>query len=177
MIASYPRSAPFANDPVGKLTVPHLHWDHCCNNHLFPQAEFYVQRSELYASIDPVPRFQNTYESFSLGTIPPWAQQSTKWKIVDGDANVIDGAGLIHIPGHSKGLQGVLAQTANGPHVLASDAIPLYDNIKTAPWTPNPIHLDLESYYASFEKIRKLGATIIPSHDADVLKHRSYPLG
>jgi glyoxylase-like metal-dependent hydrolase (beta-lactamase superfamily II) len=157
------------------VIITHLHWDHCCNNHLFPQADFYVQRSEMIATIDPIPRFRNTYEAFSLGVIPPWAQQATKWKIVDGEANVIDGIRLIPVPGHSKGIQGVLVQTAKGPYFLASDAIPLYDNMATEPWTPSPMHLDLESYYASLAKIQALGATVIPSHDAAVFKHKSYP--
>ena len=158
------------------VILTHLHWDHCCNNHLFPQADFYVQRSELYASIDPIPRFKNTYESFSSGTVPPWAQQATKWKIVNGDADVIEGIRLIHIPGHSKGMQGVLVETDKGPYFLGSDAVPMYDNFKDGNWIPNPISLDLESYYDSFGKIEKLGATIIPGHDSEVLKHKAYPI-
>jgi glyoxylase-like metal-dependent hydrolase (beta-lactamase superfamily II) len=157
------------------VILTHLHWDHCCNNHLFPQAEFYVQRSELYAAIDPVPRFRNTYESFSAGTVPPWAKQATRWKIVDGDADVIDGIRLIHIPGHSKGLQGVLVETRKGLYFIASDAVPTYENFNTGSWIPSTTCVDLESYYASFAKIEKLNATIIPGHDSAVLNCRAYP--
>jgi len=173
--AALKKAAGVSPDEIDIVVMTHLHWDHCCNNHLFPQAEFYVQKSEIIEAIDPVPRFKNNYESFTLGTVPPWAQQATKWKIVNGDIDLIDGVRLMHIPGHSRGSQGVLVETGQGPYFIAGDAIPLYDNCRDGNYIYSSIYLDLEAYYQSFEKIARLGAVIIPGHDPDVFIHPCYP--
>lgn len=159
------------------VIMTHLHWDHAGNCHLFPQAQFYVQMREVVDSINPIPRFQKTYESFSIDTVPPWAQQPVKWNFIDGDCEIIPGISVVLIPGHSKGIQGVLVDTANGPYFLGSDSIPLYDNVtKDGSVIPSTLSLSLEDAYHSCQKINKLGATIIPGHDILVLEHKSYPI-
>src|SRR5699024_2238794 len=99
------------------------------NNHLFPQAEFFVQRKEIMAAVDPLPKFRKMYETFTGGLIPPWARQRTKWNFIDGDYQLCDGVRLLLLPGHTPGLQGVLADTENGVLLIASDTVPLYECI------------------------------------------------
>ena len=41
----------------------HLHWDHCFNNHLFPNARILVQAEELRYAISPLPCHALYYES------------------------------------------------------------------------------------------------------------------
>lgn len=162
-------------EDIDVVVMTHLHWDHCYNNHLFPQAEFYVQRKEMMNAIDPLPNFRITYEAFSTGVIPPWARQKTKWKIIDGEHCLMEGISLIPIPGHSLGLQGVLVDTEKGPYFLASDAIPLYDNCENNDFIVSGLAADLEQYYKSFEKMQQMKAVIIPSHDSRVFDHRFFP--
>lgn len=52
-------------EDIDTVILTHLHWDHCYNNHLFPQAEFFVQRKEIMAAVDPLPtqyRFMNVFK-------------------------------------------------------------------------------------------------------------------
>lgn len=164
-------------EDIDIVILTHLHWDHSSNCHLFPQAQFYVQMSEVIDSINPIPRFQKTYESFSVGTIPPWAQQSIKWNFINGDYEIIPGIKLILIPGHSKGIQGVLVETSKGKYFLGSDSIPLYENIKEdGSAVPSMLSLSLEDAFYSCEKINKLGARIIPGHDPLVLNNKTFPI-
>lgn len=164
-------------EDIDIVILTHLHWDHCSNCHLFPQAQFYVQIREVIDAINPIPRFQKTYEAFSIGTVPPWAQQPVKWNFIDDDCEIIPGIKVIVIPGHSKGIQGVLVETAKGPHFLGSDSIPLYDNIlEDGSVVPSMLSLSLEDAYHSCQKINKLGATVIPGHDRLVLTHKSFPI-
>ena len=72
-------------EEIDTVILTHLHWDHCYNNHLFPQAEFVVQKKELITAVDPLPKFKTMYETFATGLVPPWARQRTKWRIIDGD--------------------------------------------------------------------------------------------
>lgn len=160
---------------IDTVILTHLHWDHCSNNHLFPNATFYVQRAEMHYALDPVPKFYSQYESFAIGMVPPWARQDTKWKFLDGEYQLAEGIRLIPVPGHTPGLMGVLVDTAKGPHFVAGDAVPLYDNIVNGRLIPHGIVAELPPYYKSIETMESLGAVIIPGHDFKVLEHRSFP--
>lgn len=165
----------YATD-IDVVILTHLHWDHSYNCHLFPQAQFYVQISEVIASINPIPRFQKTYESFSINSVPPWARQPLKWNFINGDCEIVPGISSVLVPGHSKGIQGVLVETAKGLYFLGSDSVPLYDNVnKDGTVVPSTLSLSLENAFYSCQKINKLGATIIPGHDPLVLTHKIYP--
>lgn len=162
------------------VLLTHLHWDHCGNCHMFPNAEFYVQKAELLDSIDPIPRFGKTYESFNIGVVPPWAQQGLSWHFLEGEAEVVPGVKVIPIPGHSAGVMGVYVETDKGPYFLGSDAIPLYDNVKEdGSVIPSALCWSLREGYFSTVKVNNLvketGMVIIPGHDKAVLDHKSYP--
>ena len=167
---------------IDTVIISHLHWDHSYNNHLFPQADFYVQKMELINAVVPLPKFKITYETFYTGVVPPWARQGTKWKIIDGDYHLCDGIDLITLPGHTLGLQAALINTAKGRFLLASDAVPLYDCIDTlAEGTYNLSGLcaDIDAYYKTFDRMRDLqenqGVKIIASHDFRSLDLDMYP--
>ncbi len=167
-------------EEIDVVILTHLHWDHCGNCHLFPNAEFYVQRKELIDSIDPIPRFKKTYEAFNLGVVPPWAQQGLKWRFLDGDAQITAGVRAVEIPGHSAGIMGVYVETAKGPYFLGSDAVPLYDNIcEDGTVVPGALCLNMQQAYYSTVKINRLlketGAVLIPGHDEGVLQYQYYP--
>ncbi len=167
---------------IDTVIMTHLHWDHCYNNQLFPQANFYVQRKELLNAVDPLPKFKVTYETFYTGVVPPWARQATKWKVVDGDYQLCDGIRLLLMPGHSLGLQGVLVDTQKGQYLLPSDAVPLQDCIARLDegiYAMSGLCADIQAFYNTFELMRTLhkdqGVHILPSHDFLTLEHSVYP--
>ncbi|MBQ4425918.1 MAG: N-acyl homoserine lactonase family protein [Lachnospiraceae bacterium] len=161
------------------LILTHLHWDHCGNLHMFPNAQVYVQLEEILDSINPIPRFYKTYESFKYGVVPPYAQQPVKWNFVEGDTELLPGIKLVKIPGHSAGIQGVYVETDKGPYFLGSDAIPLYENIENGEVKTSALCLSLEKAYYSAVKINKMikdtGMVVLPGHDRRVLDHKCYP--
>ena len=168
-------------DEIDTVIMSHLHWDHCYNNHLFPQANFYIQKDELLNAVCPLPKFKVTYETFYTGVVPPWARQGTKWKIVEGDYQLCEGIQLLHMPGHSLGLQAVLVDTEKGHYLLPSDAVPLYDCIKDLSkgvYGISSLCADINAFYATFERMQALeekGVTILASHDFITLEHSCYP--
>lgn len=162
-------------EDIDTVILTHLHWDHCYNNHLFPQAEFFVQRKEIMAAVDPLPKFRKMYETFTTGLIPPWARQRTKWNFIDGDYSLCDGVRLLLLPGHTPGLQGVLADTENGVVLIASDAVPLYEciqGLEEGEYGISSLCVDLNAFYKTFDRLRDLqkkGVRIIASHDFKTL--------
>ena len=162
--------------------MSHLHWDHCYNNHLFPQADFYIQKKEMMSAVCPLPKFKTTYETFYTGVIPPWARQANKWKVIDGNYELCDGIQLLLLPGHSQGLQGVLVDTGNGKYLLPSDAVPLYDciaGLEFKEYAMSGLCADIEAFYETFELMYHLyvdyGVKILASHDFLTLNHSIYP--
>lgn len=168
-------------DPASVDTVimTHLHWDHCYNNHLFPQAEFVVQAEEMRYAVNPAPKKRTTYESFSLGMVPPWARQDTRWRLVDGEVDVCEGVHLVLLPGHTPSIQGVLVDTASGQVLLPSDAVPLYECLEglgEGNYRISTLCDDPDLYRSTYDKLRALaasGVTIVPSHDFATLAFRA----
>lgn len=90
----------------------HLHFDHCGNNHLFAGTPIYVQRQELEDAL--------TLDDY---TIRDWVQApGVRYVPVDGQLELLPGVRLVPAPGHTRGSQIIVVDTAGGrPTVLAGD--------------------------------------------------------
>ncbi|KQW42687.1 MBL fold metallo-hydrolase [Nocardioides sp. Root1257] len=160
---------------VGTVVNTHLHWDHCANNYLFPDAQVIVQKTELEYAVDPFEPNLKVYERRS-GITPDWMRSLGRVRSVAGDVELEPGISLVHLPGHSPGSQGVLVHAAGGDYLVAGDCVSCYEN-----WTGDALarHIpaaftDLGAYMKSFRKIEALGCEVIPSHDQRVLDHRVF---
>ncbi len=90
----------------------HLHLDHCGQNELFPNIPIYVQPAELEAARGPdytVPRVID-FDGARLEPRP-------------GDHEVAPGIRIFATPGHSPGHQSLVVDTADGPLLLAGQAV------------------------------------------------------
>jgi len=99
----------------------HLHFDHCGGNHLFVGKPIYVQRQELDDA-----RGQDDY------TIREWVDPpgiALHYLPVDGELELLDGVRLMPAPGHTRGSQIVVIETAGRPVVIAGDAAVSFDEL------------------------------------------------
>ncbi|MBN1628126.1 MAG: N-acyl homoserine lactonase family protein [Thermoleophilia bacterium] len=158
-----------APEEVKLVVNTHLHIDHCGGNCFVPNARFVAQRSELEYALDPLPAHRPAYDV---------DLSSMNLDLLDGDAEITDGIRVIVTPGHSPGSQAVLVDTEGGLFVLAGDTIAHYLNMevpKGDSFLPSPLYVDLREFYASLDRLRDLGGTILPGHDSLVLKKTVYP--
>lgn len=158
---------------VGTVINTHLHWDHCSNNELFPNARIVVQKEELAYAVDPLEPNLAAFER-QPGVTPAWVPSIGRMTTVDGDADLLPGISVVHLPGHTPGSQGVVVEGKSGQrHLLAGDCIDLHDNWKgdaKLSHIPSGSFTDLAAYMESFKKIERLDANVIPSHDPAVIK-------
>lgn len=155
------------------VVCSHLHWDHCCDNYLFPNAKFLVQHKELTHAVAPVFHQRFDYQ-WTENENPPFLKVANKYQTIKGDKEILPGVSVLHTPGHTPGVQSVLVKTKSGNILLAGDCIPLFENWDTR--TPSGIHVDLEEYEATFEKIDSLNdVLVLPGHDMRVFEKRQYP--
>src|SRR3989475_3335790 len=89
----------------------HLHFDHCGQNAVFPQAPFYVQRVEYER--------RHRYAD----TPADWLDfAGARYELLDGEREIVSGVRVITTPGHTPGHQSVEVDTSAGPALLTGDA-------------------------------------------------------
>ena len=161
---------------IDTVVATHLHWDHCYNHELFPNARFLVQRKELQFAAAPYPIFANAYEAPITGMTPAYAR--TKFEVLDGDLDLADGLKVVSAPGHTPGMQCLLVNTAAGAYYIAGDNVALYENLDGNRFgrpIPGVNFVDLGEYYASLRAMLRLADHILPGHEPKVLDKRLYP--
>jgi N-acyl homoserine lactone hydrolase len=96
---------------VDVVVSTHLHFDHCGGNHLFAGKPIYVQRQELEDA-----RSEEDY------TIREWVDApGVQYVPVDGALELLPGLRLVPTPGHTRGSQVVVVETAGRPVVICGD--------------------------------------------------------
>ncbi|WP_067459942.1 N-acyl homoserine lactonase family protein [Actinomadura macra] len=157
-------------DDVDFVVNTHLHWDHCSNNALFRNAQILVNRKELEYAVHPLPVHERAYEKLP-GLQAPWMSAWDRIEAISGEQKICPGVTVVPLPGHTPGSQGVLVETGTGRHLLAGDAIGVYEN-----WNPDwrksiapTIHTNLFECYETFEFVAGLDCEVIPSHDHRIL--------
>jgi N-acyl homoserine lactone hydrolase len=97
-------------DGIDIVVNTHLHYDHCGGNRLLPGRPFYVQRQEL--------------EDARAGnyTILEWVDApGVEYVMVDGEHELLPGLRLVPAPGHTRGSQMVVMETAGRPIIVGGD--------------------------------------------------------
>lgn len=154
-------------DDIDTVILTHLHWDHASQNHLFPKAAIYVQARELQYAATPLPCQVKSYDARQIFR--------SDYKILDGDCQLFDGIFLALTPGHSPGSQCVIVDTSGGKYCIAGDLVNFNSCWTARPRIANGFHTNLFEVYQSFDKVEKIGATMLFAHEPDILKHKVYP--
>ncbi len=166
---------------IDTVILTHLHNDHVGGAGHFLNATFHVQERELREAVWPVPFQRPIYEVNQRGRTPAWVQILDRVQALDGDGVIMPGVSAVTLPGHTSGSQGVLVDTAAGPHLLPGDLVPLRENWPGGAGPPilNGNHTDLYAYERSFLRVAalvtSLGVTVLPSHDPRIFDQPSYP--
>ncbi len=154
-------------EEIDILILTHLHFDHVAFAKLFKNSRIYVQREEWEAALNPLPTSRPLYDRRLIDPL-----ERLDLVPVEGDWEVSTGLKLLHLPGHTEGMQGVVVSTRLGKAVLASDLCYTYMNLNSpfphTPFYPIGIYTDLRKWFDSVWKVvrtttdRKL---IYPGHD------------
>lgn len=151
-------------ETVTTLVLTHLHFDHAGGLALIPDSvPAVIQRAEWEASQDPEAIARNFF-------LPrDYAETPADITLIDGDHDLLgDGSVmLLSTPGHTPGHQSVQV----GDLVIGADVAHYahtFDDLQFPSFAA-----DFDSQRDSAERLRDLrdqGLTVLPGHDADVLK-------
>ncbi len=150
---------------IHMLICTHFDPDHSGNHDAFPQAECIVQDEHYKTAIA-----SNAHRF--LVNRPRWNHPDLRYRLVNGDTQLLPGINLIETSGHVPGHQSVLVHLPEtGPILLAIDAI-----ISTAYLDPErrgltPFDMDETGVRASTRKLVELARSeravlIVHGHDA-----------
>ncbi len=156
---------------VELVVQTHLHWDHCGNGALFPNAEFLVQKEELRYAVAPAEGDLELFNANGKG-LPKWFDIFDQMTVIEGDRKLGDGMSVVWLPGHTPGSQGLLVGTPTGTVLIAGDTVPTYAHWRgdeSRRHIPNDLAVDLDAYARTYDRIDGLGCEVVPSHDLGVL--------
>ena len=120
---------------VNLLVNSHLHFDHCGNNRLFPDAEVFVQAEELSAA------------RTTRYTVTEWFDYvGARISPVSGNMEIGEGITLLSSPGHTPGHQSVLIESVGGNVLVAAQAAFTVDEYQRGGDTAQA-HEGLEAQY------------------------------
>jgi N-acyl homoserine lactone hydrolase len=108
---------------IGIVINTHLHFDHCGNNGLFPNARFYVQADEFTYAQEPE-RFQQASYIKELFDI------KKDYQLINGEFIITDEVSVLPTPGHSVGHQSIVVKNGESNYVYCGDAAPVRESVE-----------------------------------------------
>lgn len=153
-------------EDIDIVIITHAHEDHVQLAHKYPKAKFIIQKAELDFARNPHPIQRFTYQ--------PKLIEGLNFKVIKGDAQIVEGVRVMLTPGHSPGGQSVIVETAKGKVVIAG-LCSIRQNFEPPPELglpviPTGIHIDPFKSYDSLIKIKNSADIIIPLHESEFLE-------
>lgn len=156
-------------EDVDTVINTHLHYDHCGSNRYFPNAVFYIQRTEFEHAFHPPATVSHL---FAPRYFDKHAISYFKWHFLDGETEIFPGLICFPTPGHTHGHQSILIATEEGTVCIAGDVSSMTDNIN---YNIEPgITLDTQKTLDSLQAIRIRADFIIPGHESEIANHSTH---
>ena len=142
------------------IITSHLHFDHCGQNAVFPQAPVYLQRTE--------------YEHKGAGTPRAWLEYAgARFELLDGEREIVPGVRVLTTPGHTVGHQSVAIETPNGTELISGDACWTVEMFDGGQRPQGPMMDDMPNALKSLDRLRQLKPEAVHfCHDKRTWQHR-----
>ncbi|WEX08062.1 N-acyl homoserine lactonase family protein [Chelativorans sp. AA-79] len=159
-------------DSIEDVILTHMHYDHCGNYNLFPNAKYHLQDIEMAYCTGRCMCHSALKAPFEEEDVVAMVRKvfAGRVKFHDGAAELAPGISVHHVGGHSKGLQVVRVWTRRGWLVVASDASHFYANMEQG--RAFPIMHSLANTLEGYERLWELASdrsNVIPGHDPIIL--------
>lgn len=148
---------------ISKIFLSHIHNDHVLNIHKFPEtADVFISRADYDYAANPHP--DDPFVPFMI------REQLAKYKLhlLEGTGELATGVRYLPAPGHTPGCMALVLDTAEGPVVVAQDAIKFPKELVSG--KVNDAFDTHEAASRSIRELLTLGDRIIPGHYSEFVK-------
>jgi glyoxylase-like metal-dependent hydrolase (beta-lactamase superfamily II) len=160
-------------EQVSDVILTHMHWDHADGADLFPKATVWIQRDEYtYYTGESWQETGRRGAGADVDVMSKLVARNMRGllRFVNGDAQTIRPGVTCYTGGrHTYASQYVVVDTINGPVVIASDNVYLYENLTRR--APIAQTLDAAANLRAQDRMRgfaERSQIIVPGHDPDV---------
>ncbi|MBK1623076.1 N-acyl homoserine lactonase family protein [Afifella marina] len=165
-------------DGIEDVIISHMHYDHCGNYDLFPNARYHLQDAEMAYSTGRCMCHGALKLPFEEEDVVAMVRKvfAGRVKFHDGASEIAPGISVHHVGGHSKGLQVVRVWTRRGWLVVASDASHFYANMNEG--RAFPVLHSLAETLEGYDRLWELASdrsNVIPGHDPIILDRYPAP--
>lgn len=139
----------------------HLHDDHCGNNALLVNAQFYAHPEEVLFCKAPHP-LDHRYDDYFI--------EDTQFiDAVDGQ-QIVPGVSVLFSPGHTVGCLSVRVATRQGDAIITGFCCNNENFPDNGPAVCPGVHLNAVDAWESIQRIKASGAIILPMHELSLKK-------
>ncbi|MFP3854410.1 MAG: MBL fold metallo-hydrolase [Anaerolineales bacterium] len=137
-------------EDIDHVINTHLHWDHCGGNTAsvdegvlarFPNATYWVQRTEWAEASHPDARTRGTYFSENFTPIV----RAGRFRLLAGDTQINRHLRCVVTPGHTRAHQSVLISSGDWRGLFVADMASYAINFAKTAWLPSYDVLPLEN--------------------------------
>jgi len=161
-------------EEIEQVIVTHLHFDHIALASKYKNATFIVQKRELEYACNP--------HVFNAVDYNREYFENLKFRIIDGDCEILPDVKLFLTPGHSPGGQSIQIETWLGKAIITG----FCSQMSTFTQTPSMkekglevaacgLHTDCREAYDSALKVKNMADIIVPLHDPMFIDIKSVP--
>jgi glyoxylase-like metal-dependent hydrolase (beta-lactamase superfamily II) len=155
---------------VEYVLITHLHYDHCSNAKLFPNAKFVVSRTGWHLTLDPPVPALVPDVLFPRDILAYLAGEARGRLILadDDEPEILPGIGAFYVGGHTMCSQAFTVNTKEGLAVFPGDTIFYYENLEKN--HPVGLAVDIVECYEAMARVRQVADIVVPPHDPLLLK-------
>jgi glyoxylase-like metal-dependent hydrolase (beta-lactamase superfamily II) len=153
---------------VADVVITHMHYDHCGNDGLFPNARFHLQDAEIAFATGRCMCHEQMRHAYELDDVVAMVRRVFHGRVCfhQGTSEPFPGIELHHVGGHARGLQSLRVKTRRGFVCLASDAAHHYAHLETRRVFPTVDSVsDVLEGYDKITRLASSPAHIVPGHD------------
>ncbi len=155
---------------VEYVFLTHLHYDHCSNVSLFPNARFVVSCTGWHRTLDP-PCLNLVPDVLFPRDVLAYLTNQARDRLIlaDDDApEIAPGIGAFYVGGHTMCGQAITVQTRQGTAVFPGDTVFYYENLEKN--HPVGLAVNIVECYQAMERVRATADILVPPHDPLLLK-------